>query len=80
MSDVESTIAFAESILDDEEGVPKNLDTCLHEVIAVLKEDGDVSLRKDKCMSLLDTLGNDDHLDSYVRTQVWDMIALVEQL
>ncbi len=80
MSDVAFIIASIEAILEEEDSVSKAVKSCLEGVIAVLKSDGDVSLKKDKCMVELDTLANNDYLDSYMRTQIWDIVALVEQL
>ena len=80
MNDPAFIIASAEAILEEDDGVPKSVKECLNEVISVLKAEGDVSLKKDKCMSCLDPVANNDHISSYMRTQLWDVVALIEQL
>jgi len=80
MTDLNSIIASAQAIIEDEDVISRKVEICLQSVIGILKEEGDLSLRKDKCKSLLDETTEDSHVNSYTKTQLWDVATLIEQL
>jgi len=78
METSELIISSAEVII--EEGPPKNVTEGLQNVVEVLKNGDEASLKKDKCVCALEPLADNNGLNSYVRTQLLDILALIEQL
>jgi len=58
--------------------VPKNVKSKITTKIAHLKEKADVSIRVNKALSELDEISEDTNLQSYTRTQIWNIASLLE--
>lgn len=48
--------------------------------VHVLSEPIDLSLRVDRCRQILEELDERSDIDMFVRTQLWNVSALIEQL
>lgn len=79
MEKIQQVINAAEGMLE-EGNLSKNVTEGLKQLVAVLKKSDDVSLVKEKCLHELESLSNNENLDSYIRTQLWDLVALLERL
>jgi uncharacterized protein len=67
--------------LSEDSAVPRNVKAKLVEIVEALqKEDEDVSIRKDKALSILDEISEDSNLQSYARTQIWNVVSALEML
>jgi uncharacterized protein len=67
--------------LNEDSTVPRNVKTKLMEIIEALqKEDEEISIRKDKALSILDEIGEDSNLQTYTRTQIWNVVSALEML
>ena len=76
---VESIIASIAELQDDNT-VPKNVKEKVTEVIGNLKNDKiDLSMRVDKALQILDDVAEDSNLQSYTRTQVWNIVSMLER-
>ena len=77
---VESVIETISELKDDAT-VPKNVKEKVHEIIETLKnEKAEVSMRIDKAMQILDEISEDSNLQSYTRTQLWNIASMLEKI
>ena len=61
--------------------VPRNVKTKIEGIISLLKgSDGDLSLKINKALSELDEISEDPNLQSYTRTQIWNLASLLESI
>ncbi|MFC1752921.1 UPF0147 family protein [Thermoproteota archaeon] len=59
--------------------VPKNVKSKLETVMHTLKTDGDdISIRINKALSELDEVSDDTNIQSYTRTQIWNIASMLE--
>ena len=72
------TEALAE--LCDDTSVPKNVKAKFQEMMRSLADPAQVSLKIDKALQELDAIGDDSNLQPYVRTQIWNLVSLLEKV
>jgi uncharacterized protein (UPF0147 family) len=60
--------------------VPRNIKNKLEFCASALQEDIEVSLKVDKVKQALEQLSEDCNLESYTRTQLWNLASLLEKL
>ncbi|MEW6063363.1 MAG: UPF0147 family protein [Nanoarchaeota archaeon] len=60
--------------------MPKNTRSRVKEAINNLNDEKDINLKIDKIMQHLDDIANDPNLPNYARTQIWNMISVLESL
>ncbi|MEK6867912.1 MAG: UPF0147 family protein [Nanoarchaeota archaeon] len=61
--------------------VPRNVKERVVKIIEVLKhESEDILLRKDKALSELDEVVEDTNLQAYTRTQIWNVVSVLEMI
>ena len=69
------------SELKDDTTVPKNVKEKVQEIIETLSnEKSDISIRIDKALQILDDIAEDSNLQSYTRTQVWNLVSMLEKV
>ena len=68
--------------LTSDSTVPRNVKSKVSDVIIILKEDNgqDISMRVNKALSELDEVSDDTNLQSYTRTQIWNIVSLLETI
>jgi uncharacterized protein len=66
--------------LEGDKGVPKNAKVKISEAIKVLKGKGEVSLNVSKALSELDEISTNTNIDSYTRSQIWNIVSLLEKV
>ena len=66
--------------LTEEETIPKNVKTKVENTIKILKEDGEMSLKINKALHELDDIGDDSNMQPYIRTQIWNIVSLLEKV
>ncbi len=66
--------------LNDDSTVPRNIKLRLEKTIKLLEEQTDVSIKVDKAQQELDDINDDSNLQSYTRTQIWNIVSLLEKL
>ena len=59
---------------------PKNMGEKIMQVITILKEDVDVSIKVNKALHELDEIVNDNNIQQYIRTQIWNAVSLLEKI
>jgi uncharacterized protein (UPF0147 family) len=65
--------------LGEDATVPRNVKSKIEEVQKILKNDTDVSIRVNKALNELEEISNDTNIQPYTRTQIWNVISLLEK-
>lgn len=61
--------------------VPKNVKSKIEEIADTLQRDNlEMSLRVDKAQQELEDISSDSNLQSFTRTQLWNIVSLLETL
>lgn len=67
--------------LEEDQTVPKSIKIRLKDTITTLKEeDQDMAVRIDKALEELDILCEDVNIPNYTKTQLWNLVSLLESL
>lgn len=78
MEDLEPIINQLSKIKEDR-SVPRNIRRSCKECIETLKDKNeDLSVRVNTCVSTLDEVSNDPNIPMYTRTQVWNIVSMLE--
>ena len=80
MSEKTDSIIDAMKEIQNDPAVPKNVKKKLDDAIAILNEDADLSIKKDKALHLLDDMSEDTTMQAYIRTQIWNIVSALETL
>ena len=78
ISEVDIVINSLNEIQEDAT-VPRNVRTKIEAVINALKEDAELSIKVNKALNGLDELANDINLQAYTRTQIWNIMSVLER-
>jgi hypothetical protein len=61
--------------------VPKNVKSKIQEIITVLKDDSlELSIKVDKAQAELEEISSDTNIQSFTRTQLWNIVSMLETL
>jgi len=66
--------------LQSDTTVPRNVKDKLDFCASTLQEESEISLRIDKARHALEEISEDSNLQSYTRTQIWNISSLLEKL
>ncbi len=66
--------------LSEDSEVPKNVKLKIEEMIEVLKEDADISMRIHKILQKLEDVVEDKNLQPFSRTQIYNLISTLESV
>lgn len=66
--------------LKQDSGVPKNVKTKINQIIDILIGDDDESIMVDKVMHIFEGLNDDSNIDTFTRTQLWNIVSMLEAL
>jgi len=75
-----SSIMEAVSELLSDSTVPRNVKVKLENIIKALKEEGDISLKINRVLNDLDEITSDVNLQPYTRTQLWNIVSMLEKV
>jgi uncharacterized protein len=76
----EQVIELLTQILDDR-SVPKNIrENAQRSKESLLDEKNEISIRVDQAIQLLDEISEDPNMPIYTRTQIWNIVTLLEGL
>jgi len=67
-------------MLQEDTTVPKNLKSKLLGTIALLKEDGEPSVKVNKALNELDEINEYTNIQSHTRTQLWNIVSMLESV
>ncbi len=77
MSELDDVVSVLNELLEDPT-VPKNVKIKIEQIIDALNEKTEVSLRINKALNILDEISDDNNIQPYTRTQVWNIASLLE--
>ncbi len=82
MSPVEQIPSVLELLndLNEDSTVPKNVKSKLQNVILILKNDEEPSVRANKALQELDEINEDSNLQQYIRTQIWNVVSVLSKI
>jgi len=66
--------------LEADINIPKNIKTKLQEIIDILEEDTELSIKISKVLNELDEISNDANLEPFTRTQIWNIVSMLEKV
>ena len=78
ISEIDAVINSLNEIQEDTT-VPRNVRTKIEAVINTLKEDTALPIKVNKALNGLDELANDINLQAYTRTQIWNIMSVLEK-
>ncbi len=68
------------SELQDDTTVPKNVKEKVQKILETLRDEkAELSMRVDKALQILDDVAEDSNLQSYTRTQIWNIVSMLEK-
>jgi len=76
-------IESVESVLGELKGditVPKNVRLKIEKVLEVLNGNIDMSIKVSKILNELEEVADDVNLQPYTRTQIWNVISVLEKI
>lgn len=77
---LETAIDMLSKIVEDD-SVPKNIrEVCTDSIEFLQKEDEDISVRLNYATSNLDEITNDPNIPMYTRTQIWNIVSILESV
>ncbi len=66
--------------INEDRSVPKNIRNSLTEVKQHLNSDADIAIKVNSAVSILDEISNDPNIPIYTRTQIWNIVSMLEIL
>ncbi len=76
---VQNIIEALEELMQDQ-AVPKNVKQRIEKSIFYLKDTTDLSISVNKALSELDEIADDTNMESYTRTQIWNVVSMLEMI
>ena len=68
------------SELSEENSVPKSVKFKLEKISSILEEDAEISIKINKALDELDELAEDNNIQPYIRTQIWNLVSILESI
>jgi uncharacterized protein (UPF0147 family) len=66
--------------LEKDSTVPKNIKDRVQKIMSVLNGDAELPIKVDKAIQELDEIADDVNLQPYTRTQIWNVVSLLEKV
>ncbi|MBI2558622.1 UPF0147 family protein [Candidatus Woesearchaeota archaeon] len=83
MAEQISEVGTAISRLNEIHGdvaVPRNVRTKIELIIGTLRDGGELPIKVNKALNGLDEISSDVNLQPYTRTQIWNIMSVLERL
>ena len=74
------SIIEALSELQEDSSVPKNIKLQIKETISTLESDEDISIRINRALNRLEEIADDSNMQPYTRTQLFNVVSLLEMI
>lgn len=65
--------------LESDGTVPRNVKQKLNTIMLVLRESTDLSIRIDRALQELEEITDDSNLQPHIRTQLWNVVSMLEK-
>ncbi|MEA3430506.1 MAG: UPF0147 family protein [Nanoarchaeota archaeon] len=79
MTELSDVLTVLEELASDST-VPKNVKAKIQAIIEALNEGSDISMKVNKALHILDEISDDTNLQAYTRTQIWNVVSLLENI
>ena len=79
MEKVQQIIEVIEELLEDNT-VPRNVKRKLEISKEILGSEDELSIKVNKVLNELEELSEDTNVQSYTRTQIWNLVSMLEML
>ena len=79
ISEVDTAINSLSEIKEDIT-VPRNVRIKIELIIGTLSDAAELSIKVNKALNGLDELSSDVNIQSYTRTQIWNIMSVLEKL
>ena len=67
--------------INEDRTVPRNIRTMVQEAKSDLNDENkDMAVRINSAISILDNVSNDTNIPTYARTQVWNIVSMLETM
>lgn len=66
--------------LCDETSVPRNIKVKFQDIASSLEKSGEISIKVNRALQELDEIGDDTNLQPYIRTQIWNIVSMLERI
>ncbi|MBI3033488.1 UPF0147 family protein [Candidatus Woesearchaeota archaeon] len=76
---LQNIVQALQELLEDK-SVPKNVKQRIENSISFLKTQGEISLKVNRALSELDQVSDDSNMQPYTRTQIWNIVSLLEMM
>ncbi len=73
-------ILIALTELEQDTAVPRNIKDRIQRTIGTLQGNGELSMKKDRALQELDEIADDINLQPYTRTQIWNIVSMLEKV
>ena len=73
-------ITNALSELSNDSAVPKNVKNKINQMINILEDDSELSIRINKVLNDLDEIADDTNMQAYTRIQILNIVSLLETI
>jgi len=69
------------SELKEESSTPKNIKEKIQNVITILEgKEEEISIKKSKALDILEQISNENNIQPFLRTQIWNVVSILESL
>lgn len=66
--------------LQDDSTLPRNIKIKLDLISEILHKETELSVRVNKALDELDSISDDANIQPYTRTQIWNIVSMLETL
>ncbi|MBI2147724.1 UPF0147 family protein [Candidatus Woesearchaeota archaeon] len=66
--------------LQDDATLPRNIKIKLDIISEILHKETELSLKVNKALDELDSISDDTNIQPYTRTQIWNIVSMLETL
>ena len=66
--------------LQEDNSVPKNIRLKLDNITKLLNGGGELPIRINKALTLLEEIADDTNMQQYTRTQMWSIVSMLEKI
>jgi uncharacterized protein (UPF0147 family) len=66
--------------LKEDTMTPKGLKEKLNEAVEILQNDEEDTIKINKVLGILDDVSSENNIQPYVRTQIWNIVSILESI
>ena len=66
--------------LKEDTMTPKGLKDKLDEIIEILKNKDEDTIKINKALDILDEVSSENNIQPYIRTQIWNIVSILESI